>query len=70
MSPELNHLLDNDGVCYPKDINLFFEWLWDKAAEEGLTKAKVQAAINKIGKWISECEKNAPREGVFEGLIE
>lgn len=25
MSPELNHLLDNDGVCYPKDINLFFE---------------------------------------------
>lgn len=70
MSPELNHLLDNDGVCYPKDINLFFEWLWDKAAEEGLTKAKVQAAINKIGKWISECEKNAPRDGVFEGLIE
>lgn len=69
MSPELNHLLDNDGVCYPKDINLFFEWLWDKAVEEGLTKAKVQAAINKIGKWISECEKNAPREGVFEGLI-
>ena len=70
ISPELNHLLDNDGVCYPKDINLFFEWLWDKAAEEGLTKAKVQAAINKIGKWISECEKNALREGVFEGLIE
>ena len=66
MSPELNHLLDNDGVCYPKDINLFFEWLWDKAAEEGLTKAKVQVAINKLGKWISECEKNAPREGVIE----
>lgn len=69
MSPELNHLLDNDGVCYPKDINLFFERLWDKAAEEGLTKAKVQSAINKISKWISECEKNAPRCGVFEGLI-
>lgn len=70
MSPELSHLLDNDGVCYPKDINLFFEWLWDKAAEEGLTKAKVQSAINKLGKWISECEENAPRDGVFEGLIE
>lgn len=70
MSPELNHLLDNDGVCYPKDINLFFEWLWDKAAEEGLTKAKVQSAINKLSKWISECEEKAPRKGVFEGLIE
>lgn len=70
MSPELNHLLDNGGVCYPKDINLFFEWLWDKAAEEGLTKAKVQAAINKLGKWISECEEKAPKDGVFEGLIE
>lgn len=66
MSPELNHLLDNDGVCYPKGINLFFEWLWDKAAEEGLSEAKVQAAINKLGKWISECEKNAPRDGVIE----
>lgn len=66
MSPELNHLLDNDGVCYPKDINLFFEWLWDKAAEEGLTKAKVQSAINKLGKWISGCEEKAPRDGVIE----
>ena len=69
MKPGLNKLLEHDSVCYPKQVNIFFEWLWDKAAEDGLTKAEVQKAINKLGNWISECEKNAPREGVFEGLI-
>lgn len=69
IKPGLNEILEHDSVCYPKQVNIFFEWLWDKAAEDGLTKAEVQKAINKLGNWISECEKNAPREGVFEGLI-
>ncbi len=69
IKPGLNEILEHDSVCYPRQVNIFFEWLWDKAAEDGLTKAEVQKAINKLGNWISECEKNAPREGVFEGLI-
>lgn len=69
MKPGLNKLLEHDSVCYPKQINIFFEWLWDKAAEEGLSEADVQKAISQLGDWISKCEINAPRTGVFEGLI-
>lgn len=65
----LNKLLSHDGVCYPEKINKFFEWLWDRAAEDGLTEKEVQKAINQLGNWISECEMSAPRDGVFEGLI-
>ena len=69
MQPGLNELLKHDSVCYPKQINIFFEWLWDKAAEEGLSEAEVQKEISQLGDWISKCEINAPRTGVFEGLI-
>ena len=68
-SKGLNKLLEHDSVCYPKQINEFFKWLWDRAAEDGLSKAEVQKAITQLGKWISECEMSAPRDGVFEGLI-
>lgn len=69
MKPGLNKLLEHDSVCYPKQINIFFEWLWDKAAEEGLSEVDVQKEISQLGDWISKCEINAPRTGVFEGLI-
>lgn len=69
MKPGLNELLKHDSVCYPKQINIFFEWLWDKAAEEGLSEVDVQKEISQLGDWISKCEINAPRTGVFEGLI-
>ena len=66
--PILYAALDHDGVCYPKQTNLFLEWLWDKAHEDGLTKEQVQEALNNIGQWISDCEKSAPK-GIFGGLI-
>ena len=65
----LNKMLEHDSVCYPEKINVFFEWLWERAAEDGLSKAEVQKSINQLGKWISECEMSAPRDGAFEGLI-
>ncbi len=68
-SKGVNKLLEHDNVCYPKQINEFFKWLWNRAAEDGLSKAEVQKAITQLGKWISECEMSAPRDGVFEGLI-
>lgn len=65
----LNKLLSHDGVCYPEKINSFFEWLWERAAEDGLSEKEVQKAIKQLGDWISECEMSAPRDGIFEGLI-
>ena len=68
MSPGLNKILEHDGVCYPAQINLFFESLWDKAKEDGLNEKQVQKAIDDIGQWITLCEQNTPR-GIFGGLI-
>ena len=60
--------LDHDGGCYPAQLGDFMERLWEKAAEKGMKKSEVQTAINKLGAWISVCEKKAP-EGIFQGLI-
>lgn len=65
--PGLSKLLDQDFVCYPKQLNEFFSYLWNKAANNGLTEKEVQKAVVQIGDWISKCEMNTPR-GVFEGL--
>lgn len=67
-SPFLFQSLNHDGVCYPKHLGDFMEWLWDKAAEEGLKEKDVQRAMDQISKWISLCERNVPR-GLFKGLI-
>ena len=67
-SPYLFMNLDHDGVCYPAQLGDFMEWLWEKAAEKGMEESEVQTAINKLGVWISVCEKKAPK-GIFQGLI-
>lgn len=60
-------MLEHDSICYPKQIDIFFEYLWDQAAG-GLTVDEVQECFDMIGEWISSCEMSAPR-GVFGGLI-
>ena len=61
-SKGLNKFLDHDGVCYPGKINIFFEWLWNKAADDGLSEKELQKAINKLGNWISVCEETLQEE--------
>lgn len=67
-APVLFKCLEHDGVCYPKQLGDFFEWLWEKAAEDGLSKEQVQEEINNLAAWVSTCEEKAPR-GIFKGLI-
>ena len=66
-SPNLFRALDHDSVCYPKQIDCFFEYLWEQASD-GLTAQEVQDSFDMIGEWISSCEMNTPR-GIFGGLI-
>lgn len=68
VNPALNKMLDHDSVCYPAQMNEFFEYLWDRAHEDGLTEAQVQKAISDLGEWISQCERCAPR-WIFGGLM-
>lgn len=66
--PGLNKILDHDSVCYPRQVNKFFEYLWDRACEDGLSEQQVQQAIDKICNWINLCEENTPR-GILGGLF-
>lgn len=65
--PSLYMTLDHDSVCYPANIRIFFERIWDKASD-GLSKEDVQQAITDVANWINTCEKSVPR-GIFEDLI-
>lgn len=67
-APILYKALEHDGVCYPKQVGMFFEWLWNKAKDDGLSEERVQDLINKICNWINMCEKNTPKD-IFKELI-
>lgn len=64
--PFLYENLKHDSVNYPKDLPGYLEWLWEQAAERGMTAEEVQYSINELGEWISVCEKNSPK-GIWEG---
>ncbi len=64
--PFLYENLKHDSVNYPKDLPGYLEWLWEQAAERGMTEVEVQNSINALGEWISVCEKNSPK-GIWEG---
>jgi len=64
-NPVLRANLHQDSVFYPRDIGGWLEWLWDRAAEDGLAEEQVQAALDELGEWISETEKRAPSGGVW-----
>lgn len=60
-------LLDHDSINYPAALPGYLEWLWDQAAEQGLSLAEVQTALSELAAWVSVCEQSSP-VGVFEGF--
>jgi hypothetical protein len=62
----LFHLLDHDSINYPEELPGYFEWLWEQAAERGLTHDGVQEAVSQLAEWVSLCERESPA-GVFAG---
>jgi hypothetical protein len=59
--PYLFENLNHDLINYPEELPGYFEWLWEKASEEGLSHEKVQESLNILGEWISDCEKKSPK---------
>lgn len=57
-----------DSIQYPARLDLYMEWLWDQAAEQGLDRNKVQSALQELADWVSNTERNAPSDGVWEGV--
>lgn len=52
--------LDRDGIYYPNALPRYMSELWDKVDEEGLSEDEIQAALDKLGAWISIVERHVP----------
>lgn len=65
--PYLFKTMEHESVCYPYNVGIFFEELWEQAAND-LSIEEVQNALNDIAEWINGCEMNTPR-GIFSSLI-
>ena len=57
----------NDRVYYPAALEGRMEWLWMKAAEEGLSHDAVQNALNELADWINVTSSNAPSGDLWSG---
>lgn len=65
--PFLFNNFDHDSIEYPVGLDGWLEWLWERAALQGLTKEQVQDSLNKLAGWVSNTERSAPSGGVWEG---
>lgn len=63
-APSLYESLEHDSINYPEDLGGYFEYLWEQASEEGLSKVDVQTAFDSISRWVRLCEENSPA-GIF-----
>lgn len=65
--PFLFENLRQDLIQYPAGLDGWLEWLWSKAAEEGLTEEQVQNGLQQLANWVSATERSAPSSGIWEG---
>ncbi len=65
--PSLFRNLQQDSIQFPAKLDGWMEWLWNQAAEQGLSDVQVQAALQKLADWVSQTEKSAPIGGVWNG---
>jgi hypothetical protein len=56
-----------DSIHFPEGLDGWMEWLWNQAAERGLTAEQVQAGLQQLADWVSNTERSAPSGGIWEG---
>ncbi len=61
---------NQDYVCYPEGIGDWFEWLWNQAAEKGLSTEQVQQGLTDLSEWVRITESNIPRGDIWKGYAE
>ncbi len=65
--PFLFQIFDQDLIAYPSKLDWRLEWLWEQAKVHGLSYNDVQHALQTLADWVTETEKSAPADGVWEG---
>lgn len=66
-APSLYKSLAHDSINYPEALGGYIEYLWDQAAEEGLSEEEVQAGFDMLGSWVQLCEQKSPG-GLFNAF--
>lgn len=66
--PALFDHFKHESIEYPRTIGDRLEWLWAKAASDGLSPSQVQSSLNEIFGWVSATEKAAPSGPVWSGF--
>lgn len=56
-----------DSIQFPEGLDGWMEWLWNRAAEDGLAQDQVQTGLQQLADWVSNTERNAPSDGIWEG---
>lgn len=64
--PGLFRSLNHDWVDYPNDLGGYFEWLWNKARDDGLTKKQVQEALDELSNWVMKVEDLSPKTKLWK----
>ena len=44
------------------------KWLWERAKDSGFSKEQLQKELSELAEWISEIERNQPKQGVWAGF--
>ncbi len=65
--PVLYSNFTNDQVYYPSALKRRLEWVWNQAAEHGLTHDNVQDALDQLAHWVKSTTENAPSGDIWEG---
>lgn len=66
-APLLYKTLDHDSINYPEELGGYLGYLWEQAAEQGLSKEDVQTAFDALGEWVQHCEQHSPA-GIFSSF--
>ncbi len=64
----LMKVFKQDYVNYPSGLFYFFEELWQKAADEGLTSEQVQQGLNDLGEWVTVTERSRPIGSLWRNI--
>jgi hypothetical protein len=65
--PFLYQNFRQDHIQHPAELSGWMEWLWEKAAEQGLPHETVQESLQELADWVSEVERSRPSGDIWLG---
>ena len=67
-APHLFRSLEHDYIEYPSGLGDYLEYIWEQAANHGLSAEDVQARLNEVSEWVQMVEAKSPHGGFWSKL--